>query len=104
MGALTSSVDRLLGLLRAENSAAWLRFLLAALGLIAAFAAAVLSTAARDAGNAIATAVLASLALMVALAVGLGTVPYLARRIGARRVRDALDFEVTRAGVLYALV
>ncbi|MBO0912203.1 MAG: DUF58 domain-containing protein [Acidobacteria bacterium] len=97
-------IDRLLGLLRAENSAAWLRFLLAALGLIAAFAAAVLSTAARDAGSVISTAVLASVALMLALAVGLGTVPFLAPRIGARRVRDALDFEVTRAGVLYALV
>src|SRR5258708_40336268 len=36
--------------------------------------------------------------------VGLGTVPYLGGRVGARRMREALDFEVTRAGVLYAIV
>jgi uncharacterized protein (DUF58 family) len=89
---------------RSENSGAWLRFLVAAVGLTLAFAAAIFSTAARDAGNVIGTVVLASLALLIAVAVGLGTVPYLARRVGARRVRDALDFEVTKAGVLYSLV
>ncbi len=89
---------------RAENSGAWLRFLIAVAGLTIAFAAAIFSTAARDAGNLIATVFLASLALLTAVAVGLGTVPYLARRVGARRVRDALDFEVTRAGVFYVLV
>src|SRR5437879_11021059 len=89
---------------RAENSGAWLRFLLAAVGLTLAFGAAIFSTAARDAGNVIGTVVLASLALLLAAAVGLGIVPYLARRVGARRVREALDFEVTRAGALYAIV
>src|SRR5881227_3798724 len=47
---------------RAENSGAWLRFLLAAVGLTLAFGAAIFSTAARDAGNVIGTVVLASLA------------------------------------------
>ena len=89
---------------RSENSGAWVRFLLAAIGLTIAFAAAIFSTAARDAGHLIATVVLASLALLVAIGVGLGIVPYLVRRVGARRVRDALDFEVTKSGVLYALV
>src|SRR5579884_2229586 len=89
---------------RSENSGAWLRFLMAAVGLTLAFAAAVFSTAARDAGNIIGTVVLASLALLLAVGVGLGIVPYLVRRVGARRVRDALDFEVTKAGVLYSLV
>lgn len=89
---------------RAENSDAWLRFLLAAVGLTLAFGAAIFSTAARDAGNVVATVVLASIALLMAAAVGLGIVPYLARRVGARRLRDALDFEVTRAGALYAIV
>jgi len=89
---------------RAENSGAWLRFLLAAVGLTLAFGAAIFSTAARDAGNVLATVVLATLALLLAAAVGLGIVPYLARRVGARRLREALDFEVTRAGVLYAVV
>ena len=89
---------------RSENSGAWLRFLLAALGLTLAFGAAIFSTAARDAGNVLATVVLATLALLLAAGVGLGIVPYLARRVGARRLREALDFEVTRAGVLYAIV
>src|SRR5437899_1221100 len=89
---------------RAENSGAWLRFLLAAVGLTLAFGAAIFSTAARDAGNVLATVVLATLALLLAAAVGLGIVPYLARRVGARRLREALDFEVTRAGALYAIV
>src|SRR5437667_1102702 len=89
---------------RAENSGAWLRFLLATVGLTLAFGAAIFSTAARDAGNVIGTVLLASLALLLAAAVGLGIVPYLARRVGARRVREALDFEVTRAGALYAIV
>lgn len=106
MGATTQSafLGKLASSFRTENSGAWLRFLIATIGLTIAFAAAIFSTAARDAGNLIATLVLASLALLTAVAVGLGTVPYLARRVGARRVRDALDFEVTRAGMLYVLV
>src|SRR5437773_5362929 len=74
------------------------------MGVTMGFAAAIFPTAARDAGNILATVVLASLALLMAAAVGLGIVPYLARRVGARRVREALDFEVTRAGALYAIV
>src|SRR5258708_22986099 len=97
------SLHRLMRAFHAENSGAWLRFLLAAIGLILAFAAAIFSTASRDAGNVPATVVLASVALLLAAAVGLGTVPYLARRVGAKRVREALDFVVTIAGALYAI-
>jgi len=89
---------------RAEATGAWLRFVLAILGLGLAFVAAVFSTTSREAGNVPATIILASLALLLATGVGLGTVPYLARRVEARRVRDALDFEVTRTGALYAVV
>lgn len=87
-----------------ESSGAWLRFVIAVLGLALAFAAAVFSTASRDAGNIPATVILASLALLIATAVGLGTVPYLARRLEAKRMRDALDFEVTRPGAIYAAI
>ena len=87
-----------------DNWGAWLRFVLAAIGLALAFAAAVFSTASRDAGNLPATVILASLALLIAAAVGLGTVPYLARRVEAKRMRDALDFEVTRPGAIYAVI
>ena len=96
--------DWLLTLWQAENSGAWLRFVVAAVGLALAFAAAIFSTAARDIGNIPATVVLSSLALLLAAAVGIGTVPYLARRLAAKRVREALDFEVTRVGAIYVLV
>lgn len=102
--APAGSLNRLLRAFRAENSGAWLRFLLAGVGLAFAFAAAIFSSASRDAGNVPATVILASLALLIAVGVGLGTVPYLARRVGAGRVREALDFEVTKAGALYAVV
>jgi uncharacterized protein (DUF58 family) len=88
----------------ADRAGAWLRFLLAAIGLAFAFAAAIFSTAARDSGNIPATVVLSSLALLLAAGVGVGTVPYLARRVAARRLRDALDFEVTRAGAVYMVL
>ena len=94
----------LLALWRAENSGAWLRFAVAAIGLAFAFGAAVFSTAAREAGNIPATVAMSSLALLIAAAVGIGTVPFLARRLAAKRIREALDFEVTRAGALYVLV
>jgi hypothetical protein len=81
-------------------SGAWLRFLAAAIGLALAFAAAIFSTASRDSGNLLATVVLASVALLLATFVGLATVPFLARRVETRRVRDALDFEVTRSGAV----
>src|SRR5258708_7246313 len=102
--APSGSLSRIIWAFRSENSGAWLRFLLAVIGLTLAFAAAIFSTASRDAGNVVATVVLASFALLMAAAVGLGIVPYLARRVGTQRVREALDFEVTRAGALYAVV
>jgi uncharacterized protein (DUF58 family) len=41
-------------------------------------------------------------ALVLATLVGITTVPYLTKRVAAARVREALDYEVTRAGMLYA--
>lgn len=79
----------------------WARFLLAIVGLCLAFAAALFSTVSRDAGSVWGTVILASLALILATAVGLKTVPYLARRVVAARVRDAFDYQVTRAGIVY---
>jgi uncharacterized protein (DUF58 family) len=80
---------------------AWVRFLAALIGLSLAFTAAVFSTVARISGNLIATAVLASLSLLLAGAVGLATVPYLARRVAFRRIREAFDYELTGEGVAY---
>src|SRR3954468_14089217 len=80
---------------------AWIRFFVAIFGLVFAFAAALLSTAAREAGNLIATVVLASSSLLLAGIVGVVTVPYLARRVAVRRVRDAFNYDVTREGGAY---
>ena len=80
---------------------AWLRFFLAVAGLVLAFTAAVFSSAAREAGNLTATAIFASLALFLSAFVGVTTVPFLARRVVARRVREALHYELTREGVAY---
>src|SRR5690242_3183212 len=80
---------------------AWLRFFLAIAGLVLAFAAAVFSSAARESGNMLATAIFASSALFLAAIVGVTTVPYLARRVAAARVREALHYELTREGMAY---
>jgi uncharacterized protein (DUF58 family) len=80
---------------------AWLRFFLAIAGLVLAFAAAVFSSAARESGNMLATAIFASSALFLAAVVGITTVPYLARRVAATRVREALHYELTREGMVY---
>lgn len=82
-------------------SQVWVRFLIAIVGLVLAFGAALFSTVARESGNIWATVVLASAALLLATLVGLATVPYLARQVVTARVRDAMDYEVTRAGLVY---
>jgi uncharacterized protein (DUF58 family) len=93
--------QRLSALLRLDVPEVWIRFLLALVGLVLAFAAALFSTVTREAGNLWATLVFASAALLLALVVGLTTVPYLAKRVAGRRLRDAFDYEVTRAGMVY---
>jgi len=85
-------------------SQVWVRFLLALVGLTLAFGAALFSTVTREAGSVWGTVILASVALLLATFVGLTTVPYLARRVVASRVREAMDYDVTRAGVIYILI
>jgi uncharacterized protein (DUF58 family) len=82
----------------------WVRFLLALVGLVLAFGAALFSTVSRESGNLWATLILASAALLLATIVGLTTVPYLAQRVATARLRDALDYEVTRVGIVYVIV
>ena len=99
-----SLLQRFAHLLHVDIPEIWLRFLLALVGLCLAFAAALFSTVSRESGNLWATLVLASAALVLATLVGLTTVPYLARRVAAARIRDAFDYDVTRAGIIYVLV
>src|SRR5580693_4637366 len=87
--------------LHVEIPEVWVRFLLAIVGLVLAFAAALFSTVTREAGSLWGTLILASTALLLAVVVGLTTVPYLARRVTAARLRDAFDYDVTRIGVAY---
>jgi uncharacterized protein (DUF58 family) len=89
--------------LQSASAEVWIKFLLALVGLVVAFAAALFSTISRDAGNVWATVILASTSLMLATFVGLITVPYLARRVAIERLRESFDYEVTRAGIIYVL-
>ncbi|MGH9510898.1 MAG: DUF58 domain-containing protein [Terriglobales bacterium] len=87
-----------------EISALWIRFLLAIAGLLLAFVAALFSTLSREAGNLWGTLISASIALFLAVFVGLTTVPYLAKRVAASRIRGAVDYKVNRLGLIYAAV
>ena len=100
-GAQDSASPRFL---RNAFSQVWVRFLVALLGLMLAFGAALFSTVSSESGNLWATIILASAALLLATFVGLTTVPYLARRVVAARVSDAMDYDVTRAGLVYILI
>ena len=82
---------------------AWIRFFVALLGLIFSFAFAILSSSFRDEGNLLGTAITASLALLTAAAVGIATIPFLARRVAFERLRFNVRYELTREGVAYIL-
>jgi uncharacterized protein (DUF58 family) len=69
-----------------------------------AFGAALFSTVTRESGSVWGTVLLSSVALLLSAFVGLTTVPYLARRVVASRVREAMDYDVTRAGLVYILI
>ena len=96
-----SGIRRLGRLLHLQIPEVWVRFLLAIMGLVLAFGAALFSTVSRESGNLWATLILGSAALLIATIVGLTTVPYLARRVAAARIRDAFDYDVTRVGIIY---
>jgi uncharacterized protein (DUF58 family) len=82
----------------------WRRSVIAILGLGLSFSGALLSTVTRESGNVAATAILAGGSLLLSIWVGMTTVPYLARRVvSGVRWQDSLDFEVTRAGIVYVL-
>jgi uncharacterized protein (DUF58 family) len=95
------ATENLKSVLTNIDGEAWLRFVIAVFGLALAFVAAMLSTVTRETGNVLATVLFASTALLLAGMVGVVVVPPLARRVASSRVRDALDFEVTREGMAY---
>jgi len=96
--------SRLAQWLQSASAEVWVKFLLALVGLGLAFAAALFSTVSRDAGNLWATVILASTSLVLAILVGLLTVPYLARRVAVERLRESFDYDVTRSGIVYVIV
>jgi uncharacterized protein (DUF58 family) len=99
-----SAIQRFSRFLHLDIPEVWVRFLLAIVGLALAFGAALFSTVSRESGNLWATLVLASAALLLAVIVGLTTVPYLARRVAGAGLRDALDYDVTRVGIVYVVI
>jgi len=99
-----STIQRVSRFLHLDIPEVWVRFLLAIVGLVLAFAAALFSTVSRESGNLWTTVLLASLALVLAVVVGLTTVPYLARRVAGAGLRDAFDFDVTKVGIVYVAI
>jgi uncharacterized protein (DUF58 family) len=83
---------------------AWIRFIIAVFGLALAFGAALLSTAFAESGSVLASVAFASFALILAAVVGITTVPYLARRVVATRVREVLDYDITKEGIFYIIL
>ena len=99
-----SSATSILPSPRPPFSEVWKKALVAILGLGFSFSAALFSTVTRESGDVAATAVLAGASLLVSVWVGLTTVPYLARRAASEvRWKNSVDFEVTRAGIVYVL-
>src|SRR3984957_1134518 len=102
--SVSSEPGRLAQWLQSATAEVWVKFLLALVGLGLAFASALFSTASRDAGHLWSTVILASTSLVLATLVGIVTVPYLARRVAVERLRESFDYDVTRGGIVYALV
>jgi len=99
-----SAIQRFSRFLHLDIPEVWVRFLLAIVGLTLAFGAALFSTVSRESGNLWATLVLASAALLLAVIVGLTTVPHLARRVAGAGLRDAFDYDVTKVGIVYVAI
>ena len=99
-----SAIQKISRFLHLDIPEVWVRFLLAIVGLFLAFGAALFSTVSRESGNLWATVLLASTALVLAVVVGLTTVPYLARRVAGAGIRDAFDFDVTKIGIVYVAI
>jgi uncharacterized protein (DUF58 family) len=102
--AQQSTLQRVSRFLHLDIPEVWVRFLLAIVGLVLAFAAALFSTVSRESGDLWTTVFLASVALVLAVVVGLTTVPYLARRVAGAGIRDAFDFDVTKVGIVYVAI
>ena len=102
--AQPSAIQKVSRFLHLDIPEVWARFLLAIVGLVLAFGAALFSTVSRESGNLWATVLLASTALVLAVVVGLTTVPYLARRVAGAGLRDAFDFDVTKVGIVYVSI
>jgi uncharacterized protein (DUF58 family) len=95
------SSSRIVALFGKLDRSAWLRFFAAVIGLSLALLAAIYSTVFRESGDVWATAVLASLALIIAGAVAITTVPYLARRVTLRRFTQSFKYEFTTVGAVF---
>jgi uncharacterized protein (DUF58 family) len=80
---------------------AWRRFFLALFGLALAFFLSLYATMLREQGRWRPAFWLALISLLIAIAVGIKVVPYLARRTLLERWMMKIEYEFTREGVLY---
>ncbi len=82
----------------------WQRFLLGLVGLGLALLLALEATVLRESGRFALAIAAAVTALGLAGAVAVGTVPYLARRTALSRLMVRIEYEFTRAGLIYVVV
>lgn len=90
--------------LRQVDAPAWRRFFQAILGLGAAFFLALFATALGQQGLFRQAAVVAFISLLLAVAVGVRVVPFLARRTALRRLMSRVEYRMTGEGVVYLLM
>jgi len=83
---------------------AWRRFFLALFGLGSAFFLALYSSALAESGHGDAAMASAALSLLIAAAVAVKAVPFLARRTALERWMLKVEYEFTREGVAYFLI
>jgi uncharacterized protein (DUF58 family) len=83
---------------------AWQRFLLALVGLGLALLLALEATALRETGRFPLAVAAAATALGLAAVVARGTIPYLARRTVLSRLMLRIEYEFTRAGLVYVVL
>jgi uncharacterized protein (DUF58 family) len=83
---------------------AWRRFFFALFGLGLAFFLALCSTALREAGRTDGAMTAAALSLVIAAAVAVKVVPFLARRTAFERWMIKIEYEFTREGIVYLLI
>ncbi len=92
------------GYLERLDRPGWKKFASSLVALGVAFLLAIYSRIFRDDGRLVATAVSATLALLLSGYVAITAVPYLARRSSLRWMRVRIDYKLTREGIAFIVL